>query len=219
MGIAMQAIKTLAVTFFACAALMSVSVCLAETPVLDTLDEHDLGPLGLEADRIAPFSKAGVKAAHIRRYGNLIRQTHPASCAAAALANYLTYGLKKPAGENELMAAIGKDGSTKMTAGDIKRMAAAKGVELDAFELTLTELSKPGRTPGIIRIRDPEVIESTAMNKEARFHFVMVDRIVNGRFYVKDPSNGNFELSEAEFVRIWQIGLNPPRGHLITASN
>jgi uncharacterized protein len=219
MSFTMRAVKIFALSAFACAALVAASASIAETSVKEPSQEHDLGPLGLDADRLAPMSKAGVKAWHIRRYGNLIRQTYPASCAAAALANYLTYGLKRPATEDELMGLIGKDGLTKMTVGDIKRMAVAKGVELHAYELTLAELIKPGRTPGVIRVRDVDATESASMAKDSSFHFVMIDRVVDGRFYVKDPTSGNMELSEAEFVKIWQTGMNPPRGYLVTISN
>lgn len=215
----MRVVKNLALSAFVCVVLVTTSVSIAETSVIEPSQEHDLGPLGLDADRIAPLSKAGVKAWHIRKYGNLIRQTYPASCAAAALANYLTYGLKKPATEDELMGLIGKDGLTKMTVGDIKRMAGAKGVELHAYELTLAELSKPGRTPGVIRVRDADATESESLVKDSGFHFVMIDRVVNGRFYIKDPTSGNMELSEAEFVKIWRTGTNPPRGYLVTVFN
>jgi predicted double-glycine peptidase len=131
---------------------------------------------------------------------HLVKQTYDYSCGAAALATLLTYGLRDPVSEQEVLQlvleSLAKDEKRLrkkqgLSLLDLQQVANARGHKAQGFRLEPTYLAQLKR-PVIVFIR-PRGYE----------HFAVFRGLRGNRVYLADPSLGNIRMSRSKFLRMW----------------
>lgn len=131
---------------------------------------------------------------------SLVKQAHDYSCGAAALATLLTYVLRDPVTEADILlhvrTGLSKEEETlRKTDGillsDLRRVARERGHRADGFRLAPEFLLKlPG--PVIVFIKPP-----------GNEHYTVFKGIRDDRVYLADPSFGNIRMSIDKFLSMW----------------
>ncbi|MDB5808450.1 MAG: hypothetical protein JWN94_572 [Betaproteobacteria bacterium] len=132
----------------------------------------------------------------------VVMQQWDNSCAAAALATVLTYGLADPVSERYVAARMLEttDARKVKTQGgfsmlDMKRFVESRGYAVDAFQHLSTDQLALFRAP-IVPIRP-----------FGSNHYVVVNSITEDVVLLADPAFGNRSLTLREFKEMWFNGL------------
>jgi predicted double-glycine peptidase len=126
--------------------------------------------------------------------GDNILESFPMSCGPAALSTILTYYLKRPTTEREIMRIAGTNGDSYTNFEQLARAAAffnirTKIVQLNTARL-LQQLTK-SNTPIIALIYVPQG------------HFVDVIGREGENLLISDPYSGNRIITVSEFTKVW----------------
>lgn len=131
---------------------------------------------------------------------NLIRQGFDYSCAAAALATLLTFGMNDPTSEFDIIEAIiaglGNDEEAlRQKQGfsllDLQKVAHEMGYRAEGFRIAPDALAQL-KGPVIVFIR-PRGYE----------HFAVFRGVRGNRIYLADPSLGNIRRADYDFFDMW----------------
>lgn len=155
--------------------------------------------------------KARVKSLRELRDQNVVRQTSDYSCGAAGLSTLLSYELRDPISEREIMNQIFKFVNIKKVQErrgfsllDLKRFAEARGYKVTGYKMDLDYLRE---------LKRPVLVPIKFKNYR---HFVIVKAVRGRKVFVADPAMGNMIVNAGWFKRIWQDGIgmvieNPKR--------
>lgn len=144
--------------------------------------------------------RVSVKSYKDLRDENLIRQGLDYSCAAAALATLLTFGMDDPTSELEILAAmiagLGRDEEAlRQKEGfsllDLQRVAHGMGYHAEGFRIGPDALDQL-TAPVIVFIR-PRGYE----------HFAVLRGVRGNRAYLADPALGNVRRADYDFLDMW----------------
>ena len=144
-----------------------------------------------------------VRSWHELRQEAVIRQKWDLSCGAAALSTILTYDLRVPVSESEVVVWIlRRSDPVKIQARggfsllDLKRFAKFRGYESEGYaQLTLEELQGLNR---------PAIVATRVNNFN---HFMIFRGIFSNRVVLVDPSFGNITMPIKQFQEIWIRGI------------
>lgn len=134
------------------------------------------------------------------RDDKVVRQTLDYSCAAAALATLLTFGMNDPASELNVIRAIlsdleGDEEALRQKEGfsllDLQRVANGMGYDAEGFRIAPEALYEL-KGPVIVFIR-PRGYE----------HFAVLNGVRGNRVYLADPSLGNVRRADYDFMEMW----------------
>jgi hypothetical protein len=137
------------------------------------------------------------------RQGNVVRQKWDLSCGSAALSTLLTYDLRTPTPETEVVVWIlHRTNPVKIQSRggfsllDLKRYAIEHGFTAEGYaDLTLDDLVGMKRA-AIVAVR-----------VKGFNHFVVFRGLLQGRVFLADPAFGNLTVSKERFLAIWKNGL------------
>jgi predicted double-glycine peptidase len=134
-------------------------------------------------------------------FEGIVPQSKTTTCGAAALATLMTYHMSMPVTEKELLKSVANDGSRLSSAYEITQMAQSKGIRLKALRA-----SKETLLPAIVRVIHPAIyadVKEGRPVKKMLHHFVVLTKIEDDKFYLKDPAYGNSWVTRSEFMRMW----------------
>jgi hypothetical protein len=137
------------------------------------------------------------------RQENVVRQKWDLSCGSAALSTLLTYGLRTPTPETEIIVWIlhrtdpvkiqSRGGFSLL---DLKRFAVAHGFSADGFaDLSLEEL---------VTMQQPAIVPVRVKGYD---HFVVFRGVLQDRVLFADPAFGNLTEPKDRFAKAWKNGL------------
>ena len=137
------------------------------------------------------------------RQENVIHQKWDLSCGSAALSTLLTYDLRTPTPETEVIVWIlHRTNPVKIQSRggfsllDLKRYAVAHGFTAEGYaDLTLDDLVGMKRA-AIVPVR-----------VKGYNHFVVFRGLFQSRVFLADPAFGNLTLPKERFGGIWKNGL------------
>lgn len=137
------------------------------------------------------------------RRENVVRQKWDLSCGSAALSTLLTYDLRTPTPETEVIVWIlHRTNPVKIQSRggfsllDLKRYAVAHGFTAEGYaDLTLDDLVGMKRA-AIVPVR-----------VKGYNHFVVFRGLLQGRVFLADPAFGNLTVPKERFLEIWKNGL------------
>lgn len=131
---------------------------------------------------------------------NLVRQAQDYSCAAAALATLLTFGLNHPVTEQEILkdlfAQLSKEDATgRRKTGfsllDLQGVARQLGYKAQAFRLSAQDLPK---------LSGPVIV---FIQPQGYKHFAVLRGVSGDRVFLADPSRGNVRMPAYQFLETW----------------
>lgn len=136
------------------------------------------------------------------RSQQVVRQQWDLSCGAAAIATLLTYQMRRPVTERQVVAAMLRRTTPDLVRSrlgfsllDLKIYAASQGFAAAAFgDMTLDDLD--GVAPAIVPIR-----------WHGFRHFVVYRGRRGDRVLIADPAFGDRTLAEDVFAHIWAGGV------------
>lgn len=143
-------------------------------------------------------SETGVESFRDLRYDKVIGQTSTYTCGAAAVATLLLFFYDAPSSEHEIVVLMEgfalergneSDGSQGVTAYDLKRSLASKGLVAAGYHVTLGALEDLFLQGGL-----PVIAHVTCPNR----HFLVVVGVLEGHVLVADPSWGRSIMPVAE---------------------
>jgi predicted double-glycine peptidase len=135
-----------------------------------------------------------------RRDAGVVKQRFDYSCGSAALATLLTYGLKDPVGEDELLRALleplapdelAELQKKGLSLFHLQRLAQQRGHKAQGFRLHHSQLARLSR-PLIVFIK-PGGYE----------HFAVFKGLRGDRVHLADPSLGNVRMPLYRFIDMW----------------
>lgn len=137
------------------------------------------------------------------RQENVIHQKWDLSCGSAALSTLLTFDLRSPTPETEVIvwilhrtnpAKIQSRGGFSLL--DLKRYAEAHGFTAEGYaDLALDDLAATKRA-AIVPVR-----------VKGYNHFVVFRGLLQGRVFLADPAFGNLTVPKERFLEIWKNAL------------
>ncbi len=147
--------------------------------------------------------EANVRSLQEIRQEKVVRQKWDLSCGSAALSTLLSYYLKTPTPETEIIVWIlhRTDPVKIQSCGgfsllDLKRFAQARGFTAEGYaDLSLDDLAGMHQ-PAIVPVR-----------VKGFDHFVVFRGISQDRVILADPAFGNLTESKAQFLKAWKNGL------------
>jgi predicted double-glycine peptidase len=162
-------------------------------------------------------------------FESIVPQSKTTTCGAAALATLMTYHMSTPVTERELLKSVANDGSRLSSAYEITQMAKSKGIQLKALRASKESLQfEDALLPAIVRVIHPAIygdVKEGIPVKKMLHHFVVLTKIEDDKFYLKDPAYGNSWVTRSEFMRMWldpslsvdSVGKNGNFGVVISA--
>lgn len=131
------------------------------------------------------------------RFRGMIHQHTDFSCGAAALATILHYAYGRPVQERQVLDGLFKvsDASLVRRRGfsllDLKHYVETLGYRGVGYRVTLAALGD---------VRVPTIV---LLDIRGYRHFVVLRRVLHGRYYLADPALGNRLMDRADFARAW----------------
>lgn len=137
------------------------------------------------------------------RQENVIHQKWDLSCGSAALSTLLTFDLRSPTPETEVIVWIlHRTNPVKIQSRggfsllDLKRYAEAHGFTAEGYaDLALDDLAATKRA-AIVPVR-----------VKGYNHFVVFRGLLQGRVFLADPAFGNLTVPKERFLEIWKNAL------------
>jgi len=158
-------------------------------------------PLGTNASAQEP-SALNVRSLKEIREKAVVMQKFDNSCAAAALATVLTYGLQDPVTERYVAAKMlekTEPAKVKARGGfsflDMKRFVKALGYRGEAYQYLSLEDLKLFRAPIV------------PIHVHGIDHYVVVNAVYADQVLLADPAFGNRAMPLARFKKVWVDGL------------
>jgi uncharacterized protein len=140
-------------------------------------------------------------------FAGIVPQSKTTTCGAAALATLMTYHMSTPVTEKELLKAVANDGFRLSSAYEITQMAKFKGIRLRALRASKESLQlEDSLLPAIVRVIHPSIVNDVKEGrpvKEMLHHFLVLTKVEDDKFYLKDPAYGNSWVPRSEFMRMW----------------
>jgi len=137
---------------------------------------------------------------HVGRFTSVVQQKLDYSCGAAALATILTYSMKRPISEDQILVML-------------KQHRHLSGLNyLEENGISLRELEHIAKTLGykagwrkilpihLSKIAPPLIVFTSP---EGQSHFSVLVAIYENNVYLADPTLGNIKMSLQDFIAIW----------------
>ena len=122
--------------------------------------------------------------------GRVVRQSHPRSCGAAALATLLRANLGRSETESDLLRRLGTRGAVDMNS--LRRCAESLGLRAHGYALDPENLQRVGR-PAILHLQGSDQVG----------HFVVLRGMGGGSVRLADPARGDRLLVMPHFQALW----------------
>lgn len=173
-----------------------------------------LGILASSTNSFAQMSPADTSLKEIKLtketaefFEGIVPQSKTTTCGAAALATLMKYHMSIPVTEKELLKSVANDGSRLSSAFEITQMAKSKGIKLKALRVSKESLQfEDALLPSIVRVIHPSIYEDVKEGRPVKkmlHHFMVLTKIEDDKFYLKDPAYGNTWVLRSEFMRMW----------------
>lgn len=130
-------------------------------------------------------------------FRGLIRQHTDFSCGAAALATILHYAYGRPVTERQVL-----EGLFKVSNVNLVRRRGFSLLDLKHYVQTLGYRGV-GYRIGLNALSDVRVPTIVLLDIRGYRHFVVLRRVLNGRYYLADPALGNRVMNRAAFAKAW----------------
>ncbi len=131
------------------------------------------------------------------RYSNLIEQETDFSCGAAALATVLKYAYGKHMTEEDVLRGMMKVSDPELVRQrgfsllDIKNYVQSLGMRGRGYKLKVSDLAN---------VRVPTIV---LLDIKGYKHFVVLQKVANGKAYLADPALGNKVMPIDDFAKGW----------------
>jgi predicted double-glycine peptidase len=155
------------------------------------------------------------------KYAQVVRQKLDYSCGAAALATMLSYFLKAPTTEIEILTILQR----RYQVADWKEKV-KEGLSFEDLQYAASQVgfSAEGGSIGLAGLRKLQAPVIVHLNKGTFQHFSVLRGFEGGAVLLADSITGNTRLPPEEFLRqytgvalaIWQKGKTPPVSHQLT---